>query len=366
MSRGVVLVAAFVAACHSNNARSDAAGDTPVDEMNPIDAAPACTLPVLTTHVATLSGCSQAGTADGPRGVALFSNPVNVALGGSGEAYVADFDSSRIRKVQPDGTVTTIIQQASFTHPFGMAFTPEGNLYVETDDDDNGLHTIASGTVWRIHPANATATVVARDLGRPRGLAVLPNGTIAMADYMHHVVEILDPATGAVTVLAGMMDTAGYMDGVGSAAKFAQPWDVAVLGNGDLAVSDFDNQVIRRVTPGGVVSLYAGTVGTMGMADGTLLTATFDQPKGLAVDRAGNLYVTENGNHDVRRVSAAGAVGRIAGSGTAGWVDSDTATAAELYGVEGLDVSADGTRIVVADGNVGDGTMFNHVRVVVP
>lgn len=363
MSRGVVLACALVA-CHSSSARPDAAGDAPIDEMSPIDAAPACALPAATTHVATLSGCSQPGTADGPRGVALFSNPVNVALGDGGDAYVADFDSSRIRKVQIDGTVTTIIEQAGFTHPFGMAFTPEGVLYVETDDDDMGHHDITTGTVWKIDPANATATVVARDIGRPRGLAVLPNGTIAMADYMHHVVEILDPATGNVTVLAGMMDMAGYADGIGTAAQFAQPWDVAVLNNGDLAVSDFDNQVIRRVTPGGVVSLYAGTKGTMGMTDGTLLNATFDEPKGLAVDHAGNLYVTENGNHDVRRVSITGAVGRIAGNGTAGWLDSDTATAAELYGVEGLDVSADGTRIVIADGNVGDGMMFHHVRVV--
>src|SRR5258708_37677997 len=180
MSRGVVLVC-VLAACHSSKARNDAAGDTPVD-VNPIDAAPACALPALTTHVATLSGCSQPGTADGPRGVALFSNPVNIALGGSGEAYIADFDSGRIRKVQPDGTVTTILQQASFTHPFGMTFTTEGNLYVETDDDDTGQHTVMTGTVWLIDPANATATVVASDIGRPRGLAALPNGTIAMAD----------------------------------------------------------------------------------------------------------------------------------------------------------------------------------------
>jgi sugar lactone lactonase YvrE len=342
-----------------------AVGDAPPDLPSAIDAAPACALPAVTTKVATLSGCSQAGTADGVRGVATFSNPVNVVLGRTGIAYIADFDSSRLRKVELDGSVTTIVHQATFSRPFGLALSTEGYLFVETDDDDMGHHDMTTGTVWRVDPSNGNTVVIARDIGRPRGLAILPNGQIAAADYMHHIVSIIDPNTGVVTLLAGQMDNPGHTNATGVAAQFAQPWDVAVLANGDLAVSDFDNQVIRRVTLGGVVTDLAGTPGTMGSMDGTVASATFSQPKGLAIDGSGALYVTENGNHDVRRI-ANGGVGRIAGSLVAGYLDSDTPTSAQFYGVEGLDVSFDGTRIVVADGNVGDGMAFNHVRVVTP
>jgi sugar lactone lactonase YvrE len=364
MSRGWVLVA-VVAACGPNKAHVDAAIDGPSDGPSTIDAPLACALPPTTTHVFTLSGCDIAGTTNGPRGVALFSNPVNLVLGGSGVAYVADFDSNRIRKVDTLGSVTTLVHRTDLTRPFGLALATDGTLYVETDDDDMGNHSVMSGTVWKVNPATGDATVIVRDIGRPRGLAVLPNGQIAMADYMHHVVALLDPTTGTVTPLAGLADTTGHVNATGSMALFSQPWDVAVLPGGDLAVSDFDNHVIRRVTQGGVVTDYAGTPGVAGSFDGTLANATFNQPKGLAVDASGGLYVTESGNHDVRRV-AAGGVGRLAGSLAAGWLDSDTPMSAQFYGVEGLDVSPDGTRVVVADGNVGDGMAFNHVRVIRP
>jgi len=329
-------------------------GDT-IDGAPP----PPCTLAALSLHAATLSGCSDAGTADGPRGSARFANPVNVALAPSGLAYVADFDSGLIRKVDQAGAVSTLLARSDFAHPFGMQYGVDGYLYVETDDDDRGAHSLLTGTLWKINPASGDATVLGRDIGRPRGLAILADGRFALADHQHHVVELFDPNTAAVTVLAGVLDSPGYQNGTGAGARFAQPYDLVVV-SGDLVVSEFDNNRLRRVTLAGVVSNFAGT-GAPGHDDGALLAATFDQPKGLAIDATGAIYVTEAGNHDIRKITG-GNVAVFAGSTIGGYADDDVPTNAQFYGVEGLDVSADGSRVVIADGNVGDGMPFNHVR----
>jgi DNA-binding beta-propeller fold protein YncE len=165
-----------------------------------------CTLPTLAQTVATLAGCSESGTHDGVRGDARFSNPTNVVIAPGGITYVTDFDSNRIRAIDAGGATTTAYMAPDFSAPFGIALAPGGKLYVETDDNDRGEHSLETGTVWRVDPVEHTAEVIARDLGRPRGLAVLPDGRIAMADHQHHIISILDPASGAATLLAGVRD----------------------------------------------------------------------------------------------------------------------------------------------------------------
>lgn len=357
--RGMLSIAvATFGACGGGSAAVDAGADAPDDAM--VDASP-CALGALTLQVATLAGCADPGTSDGSRDDARFNNPVNVALSPGGTAYVADFDSSLLRKIDAAGFTATVIKRSDFRKPFGLAFTPDGYLYVETDDDDQGMHSTTTGTIWKVDPSSGDATVVARDVGRPRGLVVLPDGRIGLADYQHDVIELLDPTTGAVTVLAGTMDTPGHVNGLGTAAQFAQPYDLVLLG-GDLIVADHDNNMLRRVSLAGQVSDFAGT-GVPGHVDAAVGLAQFSSPKGLAIDAAGEVYVSEAGNHDIRKV-AGGMVTTAAGSTVAGWQDDDNTQAAMFYGVEGLDVSRDGTRIVVADGNVGDGMPFNHVRVI--
>ncbi len=370
MSNQCALVSLVLTACGSSHATTDGGiGDGHAGDGGG-DAALSCTLPALSLKVATLSGCDVAGTANGPRDYGLFSNPVNVALGPSGVAYVADFDDGLLRKVETDGTVTTLVSRPDFVRPFGLQLSSTGTLWVETDGDDQGNLSINSGTIWQVDPSTGTATVIVRDIGRPRGMALLGNGQIALADYEHHVIELLDPSQSppTVTVLAGMMDVPGYAVGTGSAAQFDQPWDIALLQTGDLAVSDAENHLIRNVTLAGVVTDIAGMPGVPGTADGSLAIASFDEPKGLTTDALGALYISEGGGHDVRKLilGAGASVQTIAGSGTMGWMDSDDPMQAQFDGVEGLDVSSDGTRIVVADGNVGDGSPFNHVRVISP
>jgi sugar lactone lactonase YvrE len=344
----------LLAACGASTsvpADGGGSGDAPITPAT-------CSHAPLALAAATLAGCAVNGNADGSRDDARFDDPVNVALGPDGKAYVADFDNGRIRVVDDAGTTTTLVTRDNFHHPFGLVFAPDGTLFVETDDNDQGAHSLQTGTIWRVDTATGTATVVARDLGRPRGLAMLPDGRIAMADYQHHVISLLDPATGTVAPLAGMVDIPGDVDATGSDARFAQPYDIAVLQGGDLVVSDVDNHRLRRVTLAGVVTGFAGS-GTRGTIDGPLAVATFDAPQGLALAADGTIYVSDIKSHFIRRI-AAGHVSTVAGDGTAGFLDNDVPRFARFYGLEGLD--ADATRIVVADGNVGNGMAFHRIR----
>jgi hypothetical protein len=364
--RWALIAATLAAGCFKNG--SDANGDGGLDGG---DNTTPCMEAALTLKAATLSGCANAGTIDGPRGTAYFSNPVNMKLGPSGIAYVADFDSGVIRRVDTDGTVTTILKQSGFQLPFGMLVMSNGYLVVETDDDDLAMHSGSTGTLWQVNTASGTATVMARDMGRPRGLALAPDGTIYTSDYVAHTIGHFDPnnAAAGIQPVAGTPNVEGHVNSTGSTpSTFGQPWDLVMDTDGDLLVAEFDNNVIRKVTPNGtangIVSDYAGT-GAAGHVDGALATAQFNNPKGIVMDGSGAIYVSEAGNHDIRKI-ANGMVTTIAGDGTAGYVDNDDPTMAEFYGVEGLDVSSDGTRLVVADGNNGDTMPFNHVRVVTP
>ena len=354
VSRGVIWIA-FAAGCGNP---TPVASDAPTDAM--VDAEIPCTLPAINLAVATLAGCEQQGMADGAREVARFANPVNVAISLT-ETYVADFDNDRVRKLGLDGTTQTLVSLPSFHKPFGLVIDPAGTLYVETDDNDSSVHSDQTGTIWRVDPSSGAAVVVARDLGRPRGLAMLADGRIALADYRHHVLSILDPSTGVVTPLAGASDQAGFTNDTGAAARFAQPYDLVLLPDGDLVVSDLTNRRLRRVTLAGVVTDFAGT-GASGNEDGPVATASFEAPQGLAIGED-MLYVSDVKHHVIRRVElTTGMVTTIAGDGTGGWRDTNSPMAAEFYGLEGLDVR--GNRLVAADGNVGDGESFNRIRTV--
>lgn len=316
-------------------------------------------LPPLGAGVGTLAGSSESGRADGDRAHGRFNNPVNVTLGPDGNLYVADYDNGLLRVVRPDGQVSTLTRQSNFSRPFGLVFTPDGTLYAETDANDLGEVSRETGTLWRISLVDGAATVVHRNLGRPRGLAALPDGAVFMADPQHHVVAIIDPRTGVVSDLAGERDRAGFADGDGNAARFNVPFDTVVSGDVVL-VADQLNHRIRAVTRGGHVSTWAGT-GTAASTDGASATASFNRPQGLARDDAGNVYVTDLDSFLVRRVSPDGQVSTIAGNGREGYLDG-APREAEFHGLEGIDVSLDGALIFIADGNRGTDLASHRIR----
>lgn len=319
-----------------------------------------CEVPALTGGVSTLAGCGAAGTSDGERDVARFANPVNVAIGADGEVYVADFDNNRVRVIERDGSTRTLIEQENFARPFGLAVVGS-TLYVQTDDNDRGEHSDMTGTIWRVDTATGAASVVARDLGRPRGLLALPGGRLAISDHKHHAVRLIDIATGAVSDLAGSFDQAGMTDARGGAARFSAPYGLALLPDGRIAVADYGNNRIRAIELDGDVTTLAGT-GTAGAADGGAAAASFDAPQDVAADSAGNLYVADSDNFQIRKLTADGQVITLVGDGTGGYRDSAELLDARIFGLEGIDVSADGTRLVIADGSRGDDGPYHRVR----
>lgn len=331
------------------------AGDDP-DDAPPI---PGDEGPAWTDGTSTLAGTEEAAYLDGPRGRARFNNPVNVAFK-DGVVYVADFDNSKIRMVEEDGTTSTLVAQPDFLRPFAMTFGTDGRLYVTTDKATDGELSDMSGTVWRIDIPSCTATVVAHKIGRPRGLAWY-QGKLAVSDYNHHVIQLVDPTTGAVTPFLGTWDAPGMVDGVGGAAKFSSPYGMVVDAQGRLIVADYDNNRVRIVADGGAVTTLAGTAA--GFADGVMANAKFDRPQGLTIDQSGTIYLTDTDNFRIRRIAGAN-VETVAGTGTGGYLDNDVNLAAQFYGLEGLAVSQDGAKLYVADGNRGEDTPHNRIRVI--
>ncbi len=315
--------------------------EKPADDMYPLEGG-----------VATLAGTDRSGFKDGCRGGARFFNPVNVALGpGSEDLFVADFDNGMLRRITPDGDVHTVINDRGFTAPFGMAFTPSGDLYVQTDGRDDGVRTYTTGTLWKVDVGSGKAKVLVRDLGRPRGLAALGNDFLVLSDWTRHTISLMDLRTLKVRLLAGKAGEPGFVDGDGEAARFNHPYHVVALGDGSLLVADHGNHAIRRVDRDGRVTTWAGT-GRRGKEDGPRERATFDHPQGLALGHDGTLFVTDFGGFRIRAIDRGGRVFTIAGDGQPGFRDGDP-RGSRFNGLEGIVVSKDGTFLYVADGDRG-------------
>jgi hypothetical protein len=307
---------------------------------------------------ADVYGVPQEGLVNGPASVAQFANPANVEVGPDGSVYVADYDNNAIRVIAPNGIVSTLVKQANFLQPFGLTFSPDGFLYVSTDFNDQGVKDATTGTLWQVNVKKKTATVLQRNLGRPRGLLAISKTQIAMADIDHDIVSVMDTQTKVVTLIAGQADQPGHVNAAGAAARFSRPYGLAQLPDGSLLVADCNNNCIRKVTLSGDVSDFAGSTAA-GFQNGDALTATFQNPEDVAVS-GGNVYVADTGNHVVRRITS-GSVTTWAGNGQAGFLVAP-GTEAEFYGLEGIALRPGSSTLWIADGNVGDGSNHNHVR----
>jgi len=284
--------------------------------------------------VSTLAG-SDRGAVDGTGAAAQFSTPRGLAMDAAGNIYVADASNGRIRKITPAGVVTTLAGStdgyaegtgaaAKFGYPTNsVAVDAAGNVYVA----DGG-----NNRVRKITPAGVVSTL-AGDGGvsifyQPLGVAVDAAGNVYVADsYNNRICKIT--TGGTVSTLAGSATggsgSAGYQDGLGTAAKFWTPNGVVVDAAGNVYVTDAGNFVIRKITPAGLVSTLAGSV--EGFADGPGSAAKFEHPSGPAIDAAGNIYVGDIGNNRVRMITPAGVVTTVAGGSSLGYADGPVATA---------------------------------------
>lgn len=308
--------------------------------------------------VSTVAGSGLIGGDDGKGIDARFANPVGVVVEPSGSLLVTEYEGGRLRRIAPDGTVTTLT--TGLQEPFGVVVTKDA-IYVQTDRDPQGAKNDNTGTLWKISLAGGAPEPVATSLGRPRGLAESLDGKIILSDRRYRIVSLYDPATRGITFLAGGLQ--GLVDGNGNGARFREPYGVALLPDGSLIVVDRENHVLRHVTLDGDVRVFAGE-GVPGMKDDVdKLKARFDGPVDVVADPAGNLFVSDAGNHRIRRISSAGEVETIAGDGTEGFQDGE-GIRAKFYAQEQIDITPDGKSIYVADGTGGDPAHppYNRIR----
>jgi len=306
-----------------------------------------------------------AGNTDGSGAMARFDSPGGVGVDGSGNVYVADTGNHVIRKVAPTGLVSTLAGKSGFNGasdgagpsarffgPWDVAADATGNLYVT----DMGNHTIR-----RITPQGVVSTMAgvagvegsADGLGtdarfrHPYGVAIDSTGDLYIADFGNNTIRRMSPA-GAVTTLAGSPGEIGSVDGSAAAARFAHPSGIAAGIGGIVYVSDWFSHTVRSVTSAATVSTIAGRAFEPGTADGVGPTAMFWGPHGTATDGAGNVYVVESGNCTVRRISPANLVSTLAGSARACGAADGTGGAARFMHPAGIEWAGAGN-LYVAD-----------------
>jgi hypothetical protein len=346
----------------SNVALKDTMSEFPADVENPMtattNAAPAA------TTVTTLAGSGNTGSTNGTGVGASFHFPVGAAVDALGDVYVADNGNNSIRMVTSAGAVTTVAGSgakgwadgtgtgASFSAPWGVALDSSRNLYV-ADKDNNRIRKVTSAGVVTTLAGSATkgatdGTGTAASFNNPTGVAVDTAGNVYVTDYGNNEIRKITSA-GVVTTWAGNAILSGSTDGTGTAASFYGPSGIAMDSSGNLYVADANNNRIRKITPSGAVTTWAGS-SARGSTDGTSTAASFYGPSGVAIDASDDLYVADANNNKIRKINPFGAVTTLAGTGSQGSTDG-TGSAASFYTPIGVAVDTSGVVYVADEGN---------------
>jgi trimeric autotransporter adhesin len=332
--------------------------------------------------IATVAGdgsYSYAGDG-GAATAASLNQPMGVAADGSGNLFIADYNNRRIRKVTAadakinsvagngfdnfsgDGGAST---SAAMSGPTGIAFDGSGNLYI-ADQENNRIRKVdaLTGIISTIAGTGAYGATgdgglaVSATLSSPTGIAVDGSGNLYIADQGNHKVRKVSTSDGRISTVAGNGTSAFTGDGgLATAASLYSPMDVAVDASGNLYISDRGNHRLRKVTAAdGKITTLAGTgTAAYGGDGGLAIGASLNEPNGIAVDANGNVYVADRSNNRIRKINAAdGIITTIAGTGTLGFGGDDVATATPLYFPYSVELDA--------AGNLYTSDMSNRVR----
>jgi len=266
---------------------------------------------VTSVTLSVFAGNGQAGHVNGAAAQAEFSGPFGLSVASNGTLYVADTGNQCIRRVGPTGLVSDVA--------------------------GSGVDGYADG------PA-ATA-----QFSSPNAVTVGPDGTVYVGDFGNLRIRAISPS-GTVSTLAGS-GVRGYVNGFGTAAQFAATGAVITDAAGNVYVPDPFNSVVRRITPAGVVSTFAGN-GTRGHLDGPAGIAQFNSPmRGGGVDGAGNVYILDTADNAIRKITPAGIVSTVAGGGAPGFADGPITDAKFSSNILGIMSDAAGNLYVMDAGN---------------
>lgn len=302
--------------------------------------------------VSTFAGSGATGLVNGTGTAASFYQPFSLAVDATGNVFVADALNNVIRKITSAGVVTTLAGSgtagsangtgtaASFNQAYGVAVDASGNVYV-ADAANNKIRKITSAGVVTTFAGSGTAGSAdgigtAASFNYPYGIAVDASGNIYVSDMVNSKIRKITSA-GVVTTFAGS-GIPGSTDGVGTSATFNNPKGLVVDALGNVYVTDMSNNKIRKITSAGVVSTLAGS-GSQGVVNGQGVAASFNQPEDVAVDASGNVYVADRPNMVIRKITSTGLVTTLAGSGTSGSTNA-TGTAASFFNPRGVAVDA--------------------------
>ena len=264
--------------------------------------------------VTTFAG-STAGYRDGTGSAAQFNGPTAITLDAQGNLYVTEDVNHRIRKITPEGVVTTVAGSgikgftngaaaiAQFSKPSGILVDAEGMIFV-ADRDNNRIRKITPEGIVSTFAGSgewdyADGTGAAAKFRSPSGLSIDADGNLIVSDTDNHRIRKITMA-GVVSTIAGN-GTAGTANGVGTAAQLHFPWDTAITPDGVVIVADYQNHLIRMIAPDGKVTTVAGS-GTVGNTNGIGSGISFNGPSSIEIGADGNLYVVDNKNFSIRKL----------------------------------------------------------------
>ena len=333
--------------------------------------------------ISRVAGTGTIGTSgdDGPATNAQLQVPVGVAVTADGGFLIADFHNNMVRKVSAAGVITRVAgtgtagnsgddgpaTDAQLQEPPGVAVTTDGGFLIADQRNDVVRKVSAAGVITRVAGTGTAGTsgddgpAADAQLSRPTDVAVTADGGFLIADFGNNVVRKVS-AAGVITRVAGT-GTAGTSGDGGPAtdAQLSRPAGVAVTADSGFLIADSDNNVVRKVSAAGVITRVAGT-GTAGNSgdDGPATSAQLNRPLGVTATADGGFLIADTTNNMVRKVSAAGVISRVAGTGTAGSSGDDgPATSAQLHAPARVAVTADGA-ILISDAT------NNEIRMVTP
>lgn len=255
--------------------------------------------------VSTLAGSGAVGANDGPGSVATFNHPTALAVDANGIVFVSDMGNNAIRRITPDGTVTTIALAAPLLFsPRGIATDSQGNIYVVNFNSE--IEVVSpNGQFIAFYPAPTGVNCIGVAVSSAKDIYITcASGFYPAGKVYKHI------ANYEWQAVAGT-DLSGYKNGVASGAQFGQLIGIAVDGNNDIYVADNGTASVRKLSSTGDVSLLAGSVYAKGYADGSGADARFNSLASITHDGSNNLYVADFYNNAVRKITSSGVVSTV-------------------------------------------------------